>query len=80
MYNKIKYMQIEERIQVKTGELQMECHSLVQNIINQSEDKSSIKYQDAFNVWLFMKLAELEIKINDLNNLNGQSYELKEVF
>lgn len=57
----------EEKIQRYAGFIQEESHRTVEYIIKHSE--KSITYQDAVNVFLFRKLAELTIKIESLEEL-----------
>ena len=53
----------EELIQKRAEKLQEECHAIVEVI---KENNSMIGYQDATNVWMFRKLAELELKNEEL--------------
>lgn len=46
---------------------QKDCHWTVERIILQ---KPKVTYQDATNVWMFVKLAELEIRLRELENAN----------
>lgn len=52
----------EKLIQEKAEEFQDECHSLVGLI----KSNTSVGYEDATNVFIFRKLAELQIEIDTL--------------
>jgi len=56
---------ITEKILSRSEELQNECHVFVRELINQI---SSCTMQDATNVWLFKKIAEIEDSIEQLKN------------
>lgn len=51
----------------KTESLQKSCHLAVTKMINQT----NASYQDCTNVWMFTKLAELELIIQDLQSKKG---------
>lgn len=51
---------LEESIIKRADEIQKDCHEKVSKIITSSD--SNISVQDATNVYLFYKIAELEIK------------------
>lgn len=53
----------EELIQKRAEKLQEECHTIVEFV---KENNSMMGYQDATNVWMFRKLAELELQIDEL--------------
>jgi hypothetical protein len=57
-----------QRLEELTENLQNDCHKTVTAIIegSQIEGKPDVTYQDATNVWLFKKLAELELLIEEL--------------
>jgi len=51
------------------NKLQDECHKFVAEHFEKSIMKRShLSYQDATNAWLFNKLAELELRIQELGN------------
>jgi hypothetical protein len=52
----------QEEILTIAEKLQDECHATVEAVINEK----SVNYQDATNVWIFKKLAELQHEINML--------------
>jgi hypothetical protein len=52
----------------RAGELQKDCHALVNML-----DSKDLIVQDGTNVWLFAKLAEIELKIEVLNEKINQS-------
>ena len=52
-----------QRLEELTENLQNDCHKTVEAIL---KDKPNCSYQDATNVWLFKKLAELELSIEEL--------------
>ena len=51
-----------------TEKLQLECHGFIEKIIEISGKYDSKSYQDATNVWLFSKLAELQLKNQELES------------
>lgn len=56
---------LNEKILSRSEELQKECHEFVRELINRIE---TCTVQDATNVWLFKKIAELENSIEQLKN------------
>ena len=54
--------QEESEIMLIAENFQDECHATVQAI----KKEKSVYYQDATNVWMFKKLAELQNEINKL--------------
>lgn len=46
----------------RSEELQKECHDSVTDMVLQNP---VISYQDATNVWIFNKLADLELQIEE---------------
>ena len=54
----------EEKLETIAEEIQKECHQKVEAIKAQN---NLIDYQDATNVFLFRKIAELQIQIKNLN-------------
>ena len=52
-----------QRLEELTENLQNNCHQTVEAIL---KDKPNCSYQDATNVWLFKKLAELELSVEEL--------------
>ena len=44
-------------------QFQKDCHQVVEEVLR---DEKKMSYQDATNIFLFNKLAELQIQINDL--------------
>ena len=58
-----KYNEEQENlIQTKAEEFQDECHAIVEKI----KANTSVAYQDATNVFIFRKLAELQFEIDEL--------------
>jgi hypothetical protein len=58
-----KYNEEQENlIQTKAEEFQDECHAIVEKI----KANTSVTYQDATNVFIFRKLAELQFEIDEL--------------
>lgn len=55
----------EKNIQKLAEQYQDECHALTKEII-ESSDKD-ISNQDATNVWIFRKLAELKVDLDMYN-------------
>lgn len=53
----------EKLVQEKAEELQKECHSFVREVINYPGSNKDLTVQDVTNVWLFRKLAELQLDI-----------------
>ena len=49
----------EKKIQQRAEILQKECHMFVSAV----KEESNASHQDVTNVWIFRKLAELEINI-----------------
>jgi hypothetical protein len=60
MSNEIELAQIAQ-------DIQQECHASVEYVINNSESQVSV--QDATNVFLYRKLAEMELRIRNLENI-----------
>lgn len=60
----------EDLIQKRAEKLQEECHTTVEFI---KENNSIIGYQDATNVWMFRKLAELELEVETLKKKQKSS-------
>jgi hypothetical protein len=58
-------MSNDEEINKLSQEFQEECHETVKAIINGNPKCS---HQDATNVWIFRKLAELQIRIKNSNS------------
>ncbi len=56
--------EIEKEIQDKAEEFQKECHAEVDKIVAL---KPGVSYQDVTNVWMFRKLAELDLRIQNIN-------------
>lgn len=52
----------EKQIQEIAEELQLDCHATVKAVM----DATRANCQDATNVWVFMRLAELQFEINQL--------------
>jgi hypothetical protein len=55
----------EKLIQEKAEEFQNECHSVVELI----KSNTSVDYADATNVWIFRKLAEMQLEIDALKKV-----------
>lgn len=68
-------MPTQDQILKLAGELQEQCHEQVELIMqNDYEDHGSaskISNQDATNIYLFQKLAELTLRIQELENDNN---------
>lgn len=58
-------MKIDKQILRISERLQDDCHKVVEAVMQES---NKVSYQDATNVWLFNKLAELENRIEELEN------------
>ena len=58
-----------ERIQLLTERIQEECHYTVQAVSHNEK----VSYQDATNVFLFTKIAELQVANEQLIDLYKQS-------
>lgn len=54
-------MELTEDIIKRAEELQNDCHKTVETVIS-----DSINHQDATNVWIFNKLASIELQIEQL--------------
>ena len=52
----------QETLEEITEQIQKDCHKFVESII------SKVTYQDATNTFLFMKLAELTLKLKSMND------------
>lgn len=64
-------MTIQEQILQQTAEhFQEDCHRTVEVIMLDNKSGAMIP-QDATNVWLYRKLAEMEIRIKELESING---------
>ena len=50
---------IEEAIQKRAEELQQECQKFIESV----EIKKKYDYQDLVNIWMFRKLAELQLNL-----------------
>jgi hypothetical protein len=55
-----------EKLQFLAEELQKDNHETIERIANATKNCS---HQDASNVWLFRKLAEMEIRLRELEAL-----------
>ena len=53
----------QEILEEITEQIQNECHSFVESVPN-------VNYQDATNTFLFMKLAELTLKLKNYETRN----------
>lgn len=58
-------------IQEITEQFQKQCHALVNIVMSHRTDSppklaKSYSYQDATNVWLFLKLAEFEFRLREV--------------
>lgn len=62
-------MKIRQELIDKTDAIQKECHDHI-NEYYPKLDKRNIEYQDLVNGWTFMKLAELQLKIEKLERVN----------
>ena len=51
-------------------ELQDECQSTCKIVVN----RTGVSYQDAINTWFFTKIAELQLKVNELQLANQKVY------
>ena len=57
-------MNDKETLEEITEQIQEDCHKFVESII------SKVTYQDATNTFLFMKLAELTLKLKNYETRN----------
>lgn len=55
-----------EKVNQLTASIQQECHRTVEGIINHPDRKGPVDVQDATNVFLFKKLADLEYRVQQL--------------
>ena len=53
----------QETLEEITEQIQNECHSFIESVPN-------VNYQDATNTFLFMKLAELNLKLKNYEQRN----------
>ncbi len=60
----------EEGLEDIAKRFQKECHNTVKIITSNSDNPSDIECQDAINVFLYRKLAELQFQINQLQTPN----------
>ena len=63
-----------ELLEVMTTDIQSQCHLVVESAMRQS--KKNITYQDSTNVFIFQKLAELQIE-NHLLKLELKELKIK---
>lgn len=57
-----------DEILTKAKQLQKECHSIVAKVVLSQKKDTKITTQDGTNVFMFKKLAELELRIEKLEN------------
>lgn len=62
-------MQITEEIMQLAESLQSDCHKQTKELSDKSKDA---RYETTTNVWMFLKLAELEVRIKQLENDKNQ--------
>jgi hypothetical protein len=69
----VNRMDINRRDQETMERLQQECHEMVEALMTSKDNRSlfnfakhSLTYQDATNVWLFIKLAQAQSRIEEL--------------
>lgn len=55
-----------QEIQERTTQLQKECHATIDAIAN-DKNLTFDEYQDITNVWIFNKLAKLELYVENLD-------------
>ena len=55
-----------DRITELAGNLQDECHKQVEEMM---KNNSKVTYQDATNVFIFLKVAEIIVTLNDVKNI-----------
>jgi hypothetical protein len=68
-------MTFSKQVMDKAGELQKECHAVVDFLFAEeakASGTSSLNYQDATNTWLFYKLAQMALRIEELELNNMQ--------
>lgn len=68
----------QEKVNQLTASIQQECHRTVEAAINHPELKS-VTVQDATNVFLFKKLADLEYRVQQLEAAALNNNPLKTV-
>ena len=59
-------MEQEFEIRQIANHFQEDCHKAVEVVLTETEGKSS--YQDATNVWIFRKMAELQLQIEQITS------------
>lgn len=64
---------IENKFLNKMEKLQNDCHIFTDDMMKNSKS-STIQYQDITNIWLFNKLAEYELRIEELENSKENNY------
>lgn len=69
-------MPTENEIQKRAEEIQNEIHRQVEAAMPNTEDNKTLnlQYQDCTNVCIFRKLAELELKIEEMQNWKENNY------
>jgi len=71
-------METTKEIQERADKLQNECHDVAETMVDVST--MPITYQDATNVWLFHKLAEIELAHEaEINRKNAVLLRMTEV-
>jgi Mg2+/Co2+ transporter CorC len=68
---KKKKMNNNTELEQITKEIQQECHSTVEGIIDGSQKPVSV--QDATNVFFYRKLAEMELRLRKLEKGNART-------
>lgn len=61
--------ELNQEIKDRSNQIQKECHSYIDAVVDSMnpEERKKAEYQDMTNAWLFLKLAQLEMKIEKLN-------------
>jgi hypothetical protein len=54
----------QDKVDMQALQLQQDCYSFIKDL----KEKYTTEYQQATNIWLFRKLAEIELRLRDLEN------------
>lgn len=63
-------MKISEEITTRSEKLQQDCHNFINQTQLNNDNKKEPSYNDIQTIWLFTKLAELELKLESIKNIN----------
>lgn len=68
-----------EKVNQITASIQQECNRHLEDVINHPHRKEPVDYQDATNVFLFKKLADLEYRVQQLESAAMNNNPLKTI-